>query len=54
MKKPIKILALCLSITMVLFMSACSGGGGGSSSTTSDPAESNEWDKMEWEKGQWG
>ena len=48
---------LALFVITILF-SACSsssddGDGDGSTTTPADPAKGSDWDKMEWDKGQW-
>ncbi|HHJ64797.1 MAG TPA: hypothetical protein ENJ61_07815 [Aquifex aeolicus] len=47
--------------TLSLFLTACGGGGGGGGDggggggqiQQPDPAESNIWNQMEWDKGTW-
>jgi hypothetical protein len=41
-------------VLMSLLLIACGGGGGGGNPPPQDPAFGNQWDQMEWDKGQWG
>ncbi len=46
---------LVLFLMAILLLGACGGGSGGGDPATGvdDPAKSSQWDKMEWDKGQW-
>ena len=47
------ILSLSLLLSAFFITTACSSGGGGGGNQPQDPAYSDVWDQMEWDKGTW-